>query len=958
MVPKVPLRIFCDSLTIRGVLRVADEVTIFARVIVFEHNDRGETGIDVSGASGTDWSSQAVGTPDQARRGDDAVYRRCWFAPDDEQHDVDAERGDDGHQGRPGTAGGKGQNGGRILIAAERFEGPVPVLRARGGNGGNGGNGGRGQKGGDGGKGATPQECGFLNVGLTDGSRGGDAGAGGPGGTGGAAGAGGDGGQIRVFWVGPSRKPPTKTFCDARGGSDGQPGSGGDGGPPGEPGKGGQMIVRQVAKPLFEDNFFKRNPVMWGDGHNAGPGMHGTNGAPARLPSAPGPSDGMVEVQQVAALSHLLPWMPLRLFEMLLHQVDEDYFVAGLPSPASDAIFGLLAARYQWLSDVAGRLFERPPSVPGSQSRFFHEAWETFLGQGDRLNLWRSVAESAAASRASLRLGRDVFGDGADHVPRLSLTVHEVDFTAELAVAKELLKARDDLRLALGEAHQTMASMRQWLRDLELQIATTQRQLQAIKAQQPPLLSRLAQLDVSLVQRRQDTRTALDALTKGIEEKIHINFAQLLQMIETLAFFPEGEFTQLAMIGSQAGKGLSAVTMGPQEGSSESYALRALVPLAASIATFEAAWDVVQGQIVSDGATVVLAQSKQLDQILQPIWELPDAQEVRRHMRHFVEAAQARNRVILEFNGLVATSARLAGEETLLKTRLDLLKVQAGDAVLVARGDRRAEWLDQQFARSNRRIGRALFALARDYRAATLAPDIFERAVGDRDLLSGSLAGLAARQRLLHDELNQERSERGADTRYPENIDSRGKWVVLHKGNAPAVIEELRAHGRTFVRIPLARKATKASESPLAGMADARLLRFRPYVRGIRGAIGEVVVDYRTVGAEQRVNPVDQLLEFTYAPVHGDFRFKPDALAHFRPIDPGAQWWQPTSDLPGWKATHLAESNLEEKSFQLIGPFTTWQIEIDKVTTPGKVETSGIDMLAIELHLLYRRFLG
>lgn len=947
LVPSANLTVRAPTVVIAGMLTVPGrDVTIAAKWIRFDPVGTA-CGIDTSGPDGDDRSGTAVERQDAARRGPDSFVSLCWPLPDwDTQKDVPAVRGTDGDPGAPGKAGGKGSPAGRIHLVAELITAAKAaeiVLVAAGGHGGAAGRGGDGQRGGDGGHGADGSPCGFMSLGHTEATAGADGGDGGEGGRGGDGGNGGDGGEIVVEIVRSTRTGGSSPRFSMRapGGVGGPGARGGAGGGGGVGGRGGQPL-RGVAPVRDEADIPPLPPRLAGgrEGQRARDGADGVDGGNGRERA------GRLEVtSDVARLARMLS---PRFLEMLVHHAERTFIAAGVPKSANDSNFAAARLELEWIVFL-GKAAQEAAGVAA------------IVDAGLALAL-STAATSAAAWLDLMQLARDRFGHAFDHVPRLSMADHQRDFLgwmkaleaaeAEHAAVGVRLRQLDDRQAV---AVQTLGRLGEERRLIQPEVDAGLRELHA-------LLDRLVSDDALIQEARTHLTDEVARLQLSIKSMVDIDLSQVFQTLESLAFLPAGEAVPMTMWLSQAGKGGQSLTsgamvhFGPRQGSAEDYVLRALAPLPETVQTLSAAYEVVNGAIAltDKGASLVLATGAQLDNLLQPLWANATAQQLRLSFQHFKDAVLARNRTILEFNGCL--SRHLAAKAALAARAQETDRVAANLAKQEVDGRQTHHVFDALGRAVERRQHQALsgiFDLARAYRAWAIEPDALALLTWDRALPLSAHA-LQARYDDLHARVQQVMERRAASPkRIPGDADhGSGIWFYLDESNAPAIIRQLRTLGAATLSIPAARRADTYTETPFHGLAEVRLLAFRPFIGGVRVAGDRVTVRFEHGGHEEIVSRDDDVISVSHGRVVDIFKFRTDWENGLRAT---RETWRQLRREGHANAGSDGEALRAPDPYAGLSPFTQWRIEVPSGDNEG-LDLSSVHCLAIECHVMYSAF--
>ncbi len=206
----------------------------------------------------------------------------------------------------------------------------------------------------------------------------------------------------------------------------------------------------------------------------------------------------------------------------------------------------------------------------------------------------------------------------------------------------------------------------------------------------------------------------------------------------------------------------------------------------------------------------------------------------------------------------------------------------------------------------------ALYLAQRSYRFAALTTD---------HPLSASLAGMPP-SAMRHADLV--RASSGILTAYMDAMNAWGRGPQEFRGTtwplADAEWAALRSTSLAFVSIPPATADMSEAQHPFANRSNVRITTVRLFVTGAaQTANGFLSAKLTHNGAETIVDAANQQFQFYHNPLTREFRYRL-AAGDFEPGVDGTV----DGDMSDGGATADAKDR-----FALLGPFTTWSIDLD-----------------------------
>ena len=965
--------IYADTVIIDGPLSFPGRtVIIYARVVGAQGD---QPGINVDG------TAPEAATPPTVPQGQAGAGTSGTLLPS-------RKNGGTGHAGAPGTAchqGATGAQGGQLTINAGSYlPGTVLALSAQGGAGQAGTNGQGGQPGGDGGAGADGVYTDpFDTVDPTNGGRGG---AGGRGCDGGPGGTGGQGGFIQIGRIVPGEADLTVS-ANANGGQGGDGGSGGTGGHGGTGGDGGFMQIGHDGvcasgggggdggnggasgsggAALFGIELAgvtAKNPTVDGgapgeivgavgsggggglpatgncsDSSDAPSAVTGKHGDPGTLKGAQGQNGASRNINSGTAWGYELGalFSSAEQCLMILEKAKLLYMTAD-PTDNPSA-YGQAATLLTWLQNVT-----QPFTMDGLPLGNFPAA---------DVPKMQAIYLHASGLAFQLNQGRDIFGNLPSYVPQGSYNFYQGLLTIILQKSGTFTAIETSYKNyfeALSTQSATLGQLEDGSSQSHSQLNSAQATFNTMVASATALVTTIGD-DETAVDNQYPVMT--DAI-ESIEHKLAVlagvkcTFDTLVSGLKTVATMPvDGDFEQASKIADQVssdvGTGTSFVSgIGTKD-----------LPSVNLVQKLDVLGDNFDQQALTEGytenagliteadpdAAKLLAAQSDFDKVLEPYMSLAGTVNAEDQVQQYVTLVQQRNTDVLTYNSYIGQLATLQGQINQLNTQISQVQAAIGEnsnpelAPLVA-------FMARLYHEARSQVIFQIDMAGRSLRYWSLNPgySAFTSFIGLTDptgINSKSLT--AALQTVLTDFSKAiEKFGTGAQT-FPSPTTShrpQGIAFVLTKSESPGLFQTLMKTNQLSFTIPLVMKSTTESQCVFFDKANVRLAKVRPWVQGAVTDSGVLTVDITHTGAETIVDPTNNPIAFTHAPITKTFKFNTASSTMF---EESAIVQDSNFDTPG-----------QESLYAQPGPFTIWRLSINQDYNTG-LDLTNVDKITVE----------
>jgi hypothetical protein len=890
------LRVYADVVIIRGPLVLPGrKVEIFARTVgALEDSKKQWAAIDVSGRPGG--SVDLAGGP-VAKKGKTGKRSAAKAGEPGEKGFVNlpGKPGGDGatgEAGQAGSAGAAGQNAGSIYIRCEQLLTEQDFgLFAVGGRGQDGQEGQDGQDGQDGGPGLPGNKDPF-NMQL--GTRGGKGGNGGKGGSGGAGGHGGNGGYIELAMMMPH----------AGGGHlDPRPMSG-DMGNPGKSGRGGTRGSGGQSGIAFTQD---RVPYQMTKG-------------------ADGDSDGATPVQTVNPRNEAAygDWQ----------NPEPDYGTIDV-SPAQCA---MMMQRIRWAY------------LAGDSSVLVLLQWMQAVTAGRQ----PAIHSQCHALARQLCLGLSYHGYRKNYSPRTSPAFYKSHLETLCANLTALEKESLAYYKTRGDNQQTVEQLRIAGNKAGQQIAALAESKKQVETQLTGLAGAISGAHSAVLKQEGVLTEAVQRMQVQIHNVEGLSLGDFIKVVTSVTP-PSGAADVKGMVKAVATVGSGLKDIWDKEKKAE-YKISRLGVLGENVKSLGDAFRDSGGVIKSSdpNAYKLIASGKDLEEALKKYDGTLAFDEVRAALRSLIELSQLRNRLIVDYNGLVGRSADLGAQIT----QAVELQQQVNEGLQKAsRPDLPAfsAFVDDLFQKSKNEVIHQLYLASRAYAFWALEDyPLFENLLGLKVPSTVTATVLdTARVQILSAFARTVENRGAIPQQFPSAAERKkdpaapGVVVSIDGKNFPRAFRQLVQNKEMVVRlppvlphanlVPLIPADEAGSMSGFNLMGEVTITRLRVFLRGGTAAKQQIKVTILHNGTHEFVRRDGNIVLLTSSPIRILFKYQ----------ELGSDGRQQSIDLDG----DFTQDDLIAQTgrYSAISPFATWRIQIDAIENPH-VKWNEVKALDLEFH--------
>ncbi|HLM66202.1 MAG TPA: hypothetical protein VK358_01685, partial [Longimicrobium sp.] len=665
-------------------------------------------------------------------------------------------------------------------------------------------------------------------------------------------------------------------------------------------------------------------------------GEPGPAGAPGAKTIVPVPSEQQWPASGLADLLYLHPEQ----CALLLQKARLLYYTGdpvSNPSAIADALV-LLQRLIQRTAPFAAYDPDAPPVGDALYDAYTDPSCLDTLGSSDCIGTLGDVHRTASMLVQQIRSGLDVFSHPYDFTPLGSYDFYQSELTQMLEwfavleagyngyfqALQDGTDAQQPLRGTIAEAQSVIAQARSENAALFSAAAST---LSAIRAFTPTLRSQLTTLDGLIAQFQQQ-----------IEDAFDFDLKTFISALGQVAFAPESGFMWAAQAGELAYTFSSTITGADGTPIPKDYLLSEVSAIDGTVDSINEGYRPASDGTLDPtdpGGNMLIAQAQAFDAAIAPVRARfkTITDEIDTAFGAYLQTVQQRNQRILDYNAMILMIGQR--EQLIADTKA---KRAALSATLL-------QGYSPDLPVMTAFVSRA-YHRARDLVLGTLyqANHAFRFwALNDTDVVSETLAGadpsaigsalLADVQvSLLHQYQVAVESFGSQAQQYPDTPGQTGIEVPL----TPAQLELLRKNRNVIVRISPPTDGDDSDDNPFAGFADVRVTRVRLWLTGAKvtgGSAGgsPVHVNLTHTGRETIVDVQGNPFAFSHPPVTKAFIF--DAVDGTI-VQDGDFLYAPIG---------------VETTYALIGPFTSWQVQLAAADNPH-LDLSGLTDARFEFH--------
>jgi hypothetical protein len=558
---------------------------------------------------------------------------------------------------------------------------------------------------------------------------------------------------------------------------------------------------------------------------------------------------------------------------------------------------------YRWAGDVKAVKLKDELRARLDFQAFAQELLPEFMAEEDE-----NVAEGLRAARSALafRLGHewDYFGNPIEYVE-----IGSPDFyLTKFEKAVKALGEREPIYLKyLQSLIQTQELYRRRQETLNYAVGTLTEHgdnLSLLKTGLNTLKDQIRAADEGPIHRTRDALIqAMGALDQTIAGLPGLRASDLADALFNMAFAGNpfggrgeghlGKFTTFTTVASQGihliDKAINTIPNDDGQAVSRKHVLMKVQTLDKKLSSLDEAWSIIQharepqapGEMAlndKDAYRLIVTQND-LEMLLEPFYTNPKAQQALSAIENYVEAVQARNALLAEYNTMVAAYLDVVGQQRALQqTKKSISEIwsremapnlYAETAFVTALYDRAREEC----------IGHCYDAM-RAYRFWSLEPDTdgalyTTLKLGGTNQIDHNV--LSAAKATLFTQRTQ--TVKGAMTSMVQpcpdptlNLEGRGIVVVFKEADYPRQFALLKKTGVASFAINAATRDSTKATNPFAGYYNVRLTIARAWIRGVSSGDHVCFVNLKHGGEEKIVRKQDgAAIPLSHKPV--EFKF-------------------------------------------------------------------------------------
>ena len=597
-----------------------------------------------------------------------------------------------------------------------------------------------------------------------------------------------------------------------------------------------------------------------------------------------------------------------------------------------------------------------------------HDLLPEVLSSDDQI-LADGIDAARRAMYVHLAGDRDLFGMAATDVPLGSPSLYLQDFKTAL----EALKAREKDYLAYQQAladadargKRRRSALPQAKQDVEKHEEHYGLLLNAINTM---VKTTLPAADTKAETARGALLKELETLRKWMRDRFDLSIEDFTECLFNLSFI-QGPFSAFTTLSSQAIGTLNKAvnTIADDEGQpvKRKHLLKRVDIFGKELKSLNEAWQAMKTARPGDPAKIrvndpdgyrLLVAQKNLEDLLARFYTDDEARAATAKMQEYVDAIEARNALVADYNNLVVDFLGAAGDRHKLAaqyTEVTKLDVPNAKPNLPAE----AALVSAIYNRARERCIEYCYLACRASRFWTLQPD--------RALLDTVKLGSPAQvdYKVLDSVIGTLYTERSRDIEskskeqiqpFPEDYGgghSTGRCLVLREKTHPKFFEKLKKTGSASFSIPHPTSTTTLAENPFKSDTNVRLTRVRCWLLGVKTANSNcsVTVHVQHGGPEQMALKGGPIQLLTHDPVN--FRFKYDwttvmwDMVKQHVANPGAALIH-----DGMDGKIVLDQEIAGTLYPpLVGPFTQWTIKLDK-DEHIELDLDHVSAVCVEFH--------
>lgn len=614
------------------------------------------------------------------------------------------------------------------------------------------------------------------------------------------------------------------------------------------------------------------------------------------------PHNGMIKVNPVGQITKNLNESidPVQLM-MLVQKAGLCYFMAD---PTQKSGLENLQEAAILLNRLAIRLKFMPDLMKDDNTYKSDLRYQTLVSSYQSVTNWQK----------QLSQGLDFYGNSCGYVPLLSYSTYSEALDKLIDNFKQLEDSYHAYFLAEKEDQKKADQFQKALSQQESIISQAAGDLEELKNLGYQTAYDIFTYTDSILQKRKALDNAIQNLKDDISSYFNFNWKDFLNACSMIAFAPSSSLMYMTQVGTIVYNAEESVTQDDGIEVNKDYLVAKMQSTSASLDTITESYSKLKDgsfQPEDPGANKIIVEQQDFFKFLDNFQKsFPNKiDSIKKIFLDYVGIITDRNNKILHYNAIVKLMKKTKhkidearkikdlslSEKSLLQPDLPFMTAYMSKVYIDARAQ----------------IMQVLYTLSKAYefwsliKTNFLASDLPPSGLNHAELVKLKSDVIEAKLKALN-------SLKSIPQNFPKYEEKPG---LLIRFDDPHILDTFKKSNVAILSVSEVRETTNDSDSPLAKLSDIRIKNVRAWLRGAKIKENLKVIDallkvnITHTGKETIVSQENQVFQFYHDPLSKEFIYYSNSKEIFSDTNFGG--------------------NIENNEYAMIGPFTTWRIELD-----------------------------
>ncbi|MEC0257361.1 hypothetical protein [Paenibacillus lautus] len=597
---------------------------------------------------------------------------------------------------------------------------------------------------------------------------------------------------------------------------------------------------------------------------------------------------------------------------------------------------------------LLSRIVDRTAPVLQSEDlQLLYAKWERRLGTVDSVSNMQSLNREASTLLNQLAQGLDYYGHDDQYVPLGSLWSHQTAVDRLLDNLESIQQSYVNYYTNADQLETQISEFKKALDEAEKLIVTQTLKLQDLRQRLQDTATEIDGMQHEIAGQKQEVTDRMVDIKADVESASGYNLDDLISALTTVGFASDSSLIWIGQLADYGNKSGNMIIDDSGQHIRKDYLIRKLQACKADYTSLKEGYSTLDdGELKPDdpGADKLIVAESDMEEFLDAFSaNFPEAYEaLKAAFQDYIKKVMKRNTKIIAYNAMVNLAIGYEHDIQDSKDKIAsyqnqmLAETKPGLPVFAA-------YMSKLYHHAVYQVMESLYLTARAYRYWALSDEnIVTTALGGNDPAQMDIGVFRSAAGEIASRYEQAIDNRGrASQTFPTNPEMPGVLYRFPKAELNNYLEQLQAGEDIYFQINPAFSDTTGTDNPFAGLANVRLLRVRPWLRGVKlinrpddTAPDRNILHLEIIhcGDEQIISPSGDLFRFSHVPISTHFKFDAE-----------------TNEImeDGMIGQENQDSVQNNAVYALVSPYSYWRLRVPD-WNHGKVDLSQVTDLEIE----------